>query len=112
MKHTIERFGDVVETWTAVMRLVDDAQWVLTMRLLGLSGGWSMPEDERDAMIREKLPAFTEAALSGTFAAMSGRSPAHVVRETLEPISSKASANRARLQDSGPRLFGRGITPN
>ena len=107
MNQAIDRIGEVAETWAAVAQLAEDTQWVLAMRLLGLSGVWSLPYGESQAMIDEKFPAFTEAALSGTFAMMSGGSPDRVFRETLEPISSKASANRERLVGRGPLVFGR-----
>lgn len=110
MNQAIDRFGDMADTWVAVTRLMADTQCVLTMRLLGLSGVWSLPEGESQAMVGEKVPVFTEAALSGTFAMMSGRSPHKVFRETLKPISSKASANRERLEDRGPLIFGRRVT--
>lgn len=112
MDHAIDRITEVAETWASMARLMDDTQWVLTMRMLGLSGAWSMPQGESHAMFQEKIPAFTEAALSGMFAAMSGSSPDKVVRETLAPISSKASANRDRLVSRGPLVFGRRAAEN
>lgn len=112
MYQAIDRIGEVAETWATVAQLLDDTQWVLTMRLLGLSGAWSLPDGESQAMIGEKIPAFTEAALSGTFAMMSGGSPDRVFRKTLEPISSKASANRQRLVGRGPLVFGRSAARN
>lgn len=112
MYQAIDRMGEVVQNWMAVAQLATDTQWVLTMRLMGLSGAWSLPDGESQAMIGEKIPAFTEAALSGTFAMMSGGSPDRVFRETLEPISSKASANRERLVERGPLVFGRRASTN
>ncbi|MDU9004869.1 antifreeze protein [Sedimentitalea todarodis] len=112
MNHAIDRIGEVTETWTSVAQLMADTRWVLTMRLLGLSGAWSMPEGESQTMIGEKIPAFTEAALSGTFAMMSGGSLDRVFRESLEPISSKARANRERLFGRGPLVFGRTVAWN
>ncbi len=112
MNHAIDRFGDVAEIWATVARLAEDTHCVLTLRLLGLSGVWSMPEGESQAMIGEKIPAFTEAALNGMFAMMSGGSPDRVFREALEPISSKASANRERLVEYGPLVFGRRAARN
>lgn len=112
MKEAIERIGDVAETWAAVVQLLDDTHYVLTARLLGLSGILAMPDGERQTMMSEKLPAFTEAALSGTFTALSGGSPDRIVRDTLEPISSKASANRARLQRRDPPANERDAIPS
>ncbi|WP_424984708.1 hypothetical protein [Microbulbifer sp. S227A] len=112
MNQAIDRFGEMADTWASVAKLMADTQWVLTMRLLGLSGAWSLPEGESQAMIGEKYPAFIEAFLSGTFAMMSGDSPDRVFRETLEPISSKASANRERLIDRGPLVFGQRVAGN
>lgn len=112
MNQAIDRIADAVETCATVTQLLDDTLWVLTIRVLGLSGVWPLPDGESQTMFGEKIPAFTEAALSGTFAMMSGGSPDRVFRETLEPISSKASANRQRLVGRGPLVFGRSVARN
>ncbi|WP_380995478.1 antifreeze protein [Sedimentitalea sp. HM32M-2] len=78
----------------------------MTMRILGLTGAWSVPESESGDMIQEKAPAFTEALVAGTLTALSGRGPDRVMKAIVEPISEKASANRVRLTDYGPRFFG------
>lgn len=106
MHEAIERSSDLVKTWISLAQLNADAQSVVVMRLMGLSGAWNVPASEKTEMISEKLPAFTESLMSGTLTALSGRGPDRVMQAVLAPISEKASANRTRLADHGPRFFG------
>ena len=111
MDDVIDRLSDMAKTWLTVVQLAADTHFVVAMRVMGLSGTWSVPEGEHDVMIHEKIPAFTEAAVAGTLTALSGRGPDRVMQAVIEPISRKASANRTRLADRGPRLFGLTATP-
>lgn len=106
MHDAIDRLSDIAKTWGAVGQLAADVQFVIAMRVMGLSGVWSVPDGEHNDMIHEKLPAFTEAMVAGTLTAFSGRGPDRVMQAVIEPLSQKASANRARLSDRGPRIFG------
>lgn len=106
MQHVIERTHEMTRLWWRCARMTEDTHSVVTMRVMGMSGIWSVPEDENDAMISEKVPAFAEAIMAGTLTAMSGRGADRVMQAVIEPISDKASANRARLAGRGPRLFG------
>ena len=111
MHDAIDRVSDMGRTWMALAKLSSDAQFVVAMRVMGLSGTWRVPDDENTAMLDEKLPAFTEAMVAGTLTALSGRGPDRVMQAVLEPISEKASANRERLAEHGPRLIGQSRTP-
>ncbi len=106
MHDTIDRVNDMAKTWNDAAQMAVDSQYVVAMRLWGLSGAWSVPRGESDEMIREKAPAFTEAMVSGALTALSGRGPDRVMQALIEPLSERTRANRARLADCGPRPFG------
>ncbi len=78
-------------------QLAVDSQTVVAMRVMGLAGARAVPEGERDRMLSEKVPAFTEAMVSGALTAWAGRGPDRVLSAVIEPISTEARANRARL---------------
>ena len=104
MKHPSP--ADIATLWVSYATLITEAHSVVAYRLLGMGGAWSVPRGENNAMLREKGPAFTEAMVAGTLTALSGRGPDRVMQALIEPLSQKASANRARLSDRGPRIFG------
>lgn len=110
MEQAIDRAHDMTRLWWTCARLTSDTQMVVTMRMMGLSGAWTVPDGENDMMISEKMPAFTESFVAGTLAAMSGHGPDRVMQAAIEPIFEKASANRARLASFGPRLAGSDVT--
>lgn len=105
MHHAIDRANDMARCWLACAQLTADTQSVMTMRLLGLGGAWSVAPDENRLMVDEKLPAFTEALVAGTLTALSGRAPDRVMCAILDPLSRKARSNRLRLAEAGPALF-------
>lgn len=111
MHDAIDRANDMAKTWAAFAQLTADTQVVMAMRIMGLSGAWHVPDDENTEMVAEKMPAFTEAIVSGALTAWAGRGPDRVMKAVLDPISEKASANRERLVDHGPRLFGQPKDP-
>ena len=108
MHEAIERLSEMTTTWLSVAQILSDSQQVVAMRLLGLTGIWSVPAEENIEMISEKAPAIAEAFFAGALTALSGRGPDRVMQAVLAPISEKTSANRARLYERGPqaiRLF-------
>ena len=98
--------NELARLWWTVAHTLSDSQQVIAMRLLGLTGLWSVPSSEPHEMFSEKGPAFTEAAISGVIAAPRGHAPERVMLATIDPISDKARANRARLASRGMRYFG------
>lgn len=95
---------DFARLWWTLAHLASDSQLVVAMRLMGLGGLWAVPRGEAADMVREKSPAFTEAALSAVLTALKGRAPAQVMQAAVDPISDRARANRARLTQCGPRI--------
>ena len=104
MHAAIDRANEVGHLWLSLAQLAWDSQSVVAMRMMGLSGTWTLSRDEHQDMIREKLPAYTEAMVAAGLAAVSGHSPDRVMHAALVPISDKARDNRQRLARNGPRL--------
>lgn len=100
---------DMARLWWACARLAEDSHSVVQMRVLGMSGAHDVADDENDRMVREKVSAFTESFLNGTFATLSGNAPTQVMRASLEPLSDAARSNRARL--SGPMAARADVAP-
>ncbi|MCL3881089.1 antifreeze protein [Marivita sp. GX14005] len=74
-----------------------NAQTVITLRLLGMSGAIPARRGENARMVSEKQKALIDAWGAGAKAALSGR-PAHdIVAASIKPLSRKVRANRRRL---------------
>lgn len=104
MHTSMDQVFRVTQLWMDINVMSVDASAVVAMRMLGMSGLWTVPRNEHVAMWGEKAPAFTEATLAALLTAMAMRTPDHVARAFVDPISSKARANRHRLVREGPRL--------
>ena len=94
---------DLFRAGFALTRLGVEAQSVIWMRMMGLSGAWNTPFDESYRMMREKPQAFFESAGRGVEAAMRGKLPPAVVMASVEPLSREAAENRQRLAKRGFR---------
>ncbi|MEM1389066.1 MAG: antifreeze protein [Pseudomonadota bacterium] len=81
-----------------------EAQAVMTMRLWGLAGLWSVPRAETIAMLAEKPVVLGRAQTAATQAALAGKRPDQVADAWLKPIARRTRANRRRLVRRGPRL--------
>ncbi len=98
----IARVHDMTRLCWNVALLAQDAQYVVNMRIMGMSGGWSVPRGENRRMMQEKLPAFTECMIAGTMATMNGTAPEKAMQAAIAPLSKKVRANRKRLVKRGP----------
>lgn len=106
MHHLIARTTDAALFWVSCAQLAADTQSVIAMRVMGMGGAWNVAQDEGRAMLREKIPAFTEAMIAGSLSVAAGKRPDQVIRATLDPLSDTARLNRLRLFHNGPRLPG------
>ncbi len=82
-----------------------EANAVITMRLWGMGGAWSVTPHENTRMYTEKLEALSKAAMLGGFAAMSGKRPDQIMAASLKPVRQKTRANSKRLAKRGPKLI-------
>lgn len=84
--------------------LVAETQIVMTYRLLGMAGIWAVAGTENHRMVNEKGPAFLEASLAASRAAMLGRRPDEVMAAWVRPLRRTTRRNARRLGKRGPRL--------
>ncbi|MEO0703038.1 MAG: antifreeze protein [Pseudomonadota bacterium] len=84
-------------------KLVFEAQAVMTMRLWGLAGLWSIRPTEPMRMFTEKPAAFVESAAVASHAMLKGRRPDQVARAAMRPLRQKTKANVRRLSKRGVR---------
>jgi len=93
---------DYLRAGFELTRLGIEAQAVVTMRLMGMTGTWNTPFDESYRMWREKPPVFVEAMGRAAEAAIRGEAPTRVASAAIAPLSRDAAQNRKRLAARGP----------
>jgi hypothetical protein len=79
-----------VEIWRAYAglgMLAFEAQAVVGMRLLGMSGAWPVGKGENRKMLSEKPPAFSKAANAAARKAASGGRPDQVLLAAVKPLT-------------------------
>lgn len=77
--------------------LLLDAQTVMNLRVMGMSGVIPAEQDENTRMIEEKPTAWIDAWAAGTHAMIDGRSAVDVLSAGMAPLTSKVRENRDRL---------------
>lgn len=77
--------------------LAFEAQAVVGMRLMGMSGAWPVGKSENSKMLSEKPPAFAKAATAAATKAAFGGRPDQVLTAAVKPLAKIARANRKRL---------------
>lgn len=77
--------------------LMCEAQTVVALRVMGMSGAIPARKDENSRMINEKPTAMIDAYAAGTKAALAGKSPDQIMSAAMAPLSRKVKANRKRL---------------
>ncbi|MAT35162.1 MAG: antifreeze protein [Ponticaulis sp.] len=77
--------------------LAMNAQSVVMMRLMGMTGAWPVHESENLRMWTEKPPAFVNAYWGALTAWGNGAAGHTVLAEALKPLAEVASANARRL---------------
>ena len=83
--------------------LAMEASAVIWMRMLGVSGVWSVSPHEGTRMVREKQVAFARGSSAAIRAALDGKSAEIIMLEGMGPVRRAARANQRRLTRSGPR---------
>lgn len=77
--------------------LLVEAQSVVALRMLGLSGVIPVQRGESLRMVHEKGPAIMESFFGATDAVIAGKCPDQIMLAALSPVSSKVRSNRRRL---------------
>ena len=77
--------------------LLVETQIVMAYRTLGMLGLWAVAPGENTRMISEKGPAFADAAVAASRAALSGRRPDEVLGAWMKPLRRQTRSNARRL---------------
>lgn len=97
---------DLIQGWSDMITMWSEAQTVITLRMLGMAGLWSVAKSENQRMLAEKLPAITEAMIAASLAGLQGQTPGQIAQATLRPIRRRTRQNFRRLTRRGPRIPG------
>jgi hypothetical protein len=77
--------------------LMFEAQSVIALRMLGLSGFIPAHRGENFRMVQEKGPAMERAFAAATKAMWAGKRPDEVLSAAMTPVSERVRSNRKRL---------------
>ena len=89
--------GSLIQSSVAFWTLMAEAQIVMMLRVMGMTGILPADAAENNRMMAEKGPAFAKAMAAGAAAAMRGHSPDKVAMATIRPLRRKTKANVKRL---------------
>lgn len=78
-----------------------EAQSVITMRLMGMAGMWSVSPQENTRMITEKMEAMVKSAAGASRVTLRGGSADEITAAAIAPVRSATRANSKRLKKSG-----------
>ena len=84
--------------------VVAEANAVISMRMLGMFGFWSVTPSENGRMISEKAYAATKAVTDASRLALQGARPDQIAAAAIKPIRQKTRANTRRLAKRGPKV--------
>ena len=96
----MSRHASPFDLWKGNLELTSllvETQFVMAYRTMGLLGLWAAAPGESRRMIDEKGPAFAEAALAASRAAMLGRRPDEIMGAWVRPLRRKTRSNARRL---------------
>lgn len=96
--------AELIGASTALTMLVWETNAVMSMRVLGMMGLWSVTPSENARMFSEKPPAFAKSAMAGMSAAASGKRPDEVATAMIKPLRKETRSNTRRLAKRGPSL--------
>ena len=78
-----------------------EAQAIVSMRMLGMAGVWSVPPSEKTHMVSEKLKAMTKSNGNAMAAVLLGCTPDDVFAAAIKPYRQQTRANNRRLTRRG-----------
>lgn len=84
-----------------LMDMTAEANAVVSMRIGGMMGIWSVTDHENTRMVEEKIDAMTDAQFAMWQSMMRGETPNEVVAAGLEPVRKTTRANAKRLTKRG-----------
>jgi len=86
-------------TFGAIMA---EAQMVIAMRMMGMSGWWNVDPAETRRMVAEKVRAAGEAGRAASGVLLRGGGAAALTTATLRPVRRRTRDNLRRLHKRGP----------
>lgn len=99
--HNVARHASPWDLWRGGLEftsLMVETQTVVAYRTLGMLGLWAAAPGETNLMVAEKAPAFTEAAVAASQAAMAGRRPDEIMGVWVTSLRRKTRSNVRRLR--------------
>lgn len=78
-----------------------EAASVMSMRMMGFAGVWSLPPSEAFRMVDEKRAALLRANGDATEAFLRGKAPADIASAAVVPFRSATRSNSRRLARRG-----------
>ena len=99
--HIVARHASPWDIWRGGLELTSlmiEAQTVVAYRTFGMLGLWAAAPGETNRMVAEKAPAFADAALAASRAAMAGRRPDEVAGVWVRSLRRKTRSNARRLR--------------
>jgi hypothetical protein len=93
---------DAIRLTIQASMMVAEANLVIAMRLMGMSGMWRVTPAENSRMVNEKTDAVFASSRAMGQAIIAGKSPTKVVLAGIEPVRDRTNANVTRLAKRGP----------
>ena len=93
-----------VTAWANTLQIAfmaAEAQAIVSMRVLGMAGVWSVPPSEKTRMVSEKVKAMTKSNGNAVAAALRGGTPDEVFAAAIKPYRQQTRANTRRLTRRG-----------
>lgn len=78
-----------------------EAQAVITMRLMGMAGIWSVAPQENQRMMTEKVDAMVKSANNVSRVALNGGTADEITAAAIAPVRRATRANSKRLGKRG-----------
>jgi hypothetical protein len=81
--------------------MMAEAQAVITLRVMGLAGGWNLGPGGKQRMVSEMAAALQASGLAVARAMMMGANPIAVAGAAVAPVRRRTRANARRLARRG-----------
>lgn len=92
---------NMMKTGMDLWMLGVETQTVMTMRMLGMSGAWNVPEKGPSEMITKEPEAFGRAIMAASLSMATGQKPDHIMRNATRPLRRKVASEQHHHADSG-----------
>lgn len=94
---------DLMRSGIQLSALAWEAQMVVSMRMMGMAGLWSVTPSENHVMTAEKPEAFAKAASAAGKAAIAGKRSDEILNAWTRTLRRQTGSNMRRLAKRGPK---------